>query len=172
MTQREAIAMTTNTADEATPVRMSPDSHPLHWAAANGCADLARYLAESYYDVNEQEALQGTTPLFWAAAAGHVHVARLLIEKGAAVKIANRQGITPLHAAAEGGHAEMARLLIRHGASIHARDDDGETPLDWAKSFGHDEVAALLNDAAYRESGARKRDELAHATKYGRAIGE
>jgi ankyrin repeat protein len=164
--------MTTNTADEDMPIRISSDSHPLHWAAANGCTDLARYLAESYYDVNEQEALQGTTPLFWAAAAGHVHVARLLIENGASVKVANRHGVTPLHAAVEGGNADMARLLIRHGASIRATDFDGWTPLDWAKSFGHDEIVKVFEEVAYRESGARKRDELARAAKHGRAIGE
>jgi ankyrin repeat protein len=153
-------------------IRLSSQEHPLHWAAFNGCEDLARFISDGYYDVNERDAYQGTTPLFWAAAAGHVNVARLLIEKGASAKVASRHGITPLHEAARAGHAEMAKLLMRHGASIHAKDCDGETPLDWAKSFGRGEVVKVFEEAIYGESGARKRDELARMAKYGRAIGE
>lgn len=152
--------------------RITSDNYPLHWAARYGSADLVRFLAERYYDVNERERLQGTTPLFWAAAAGHVHVARLLIEKGASAKVANREGATPLHAAVKSGSADMAQLLIQHGASIHAKDLDGQTPLDWAKACGQDEIAQVLEEAAYRESGARKRDELARLTRYGRSLGE
>jgi ankyrin repeat protein len=152
--------------------RITSDNYPLHWAAQHGSADLVRFLAERYYDVNERDQLQGTTPLFWAAAAGHVHVARLLIEKGAAIRVANRERVTPLHATVANGHADMARLLIRHGASIHAKDTDGQTPLDWAKACGQDEIARVFEEAAYRESGTRKRDELARLARYGRSVGE
>jgi ankyrin repeat protein len=153
-------------------VNISPDNYPLHWAAINDCADLARYLTNCYYDVNEQETVQGTTPLFWAAAAGHVNVARVLIEKGALVKVADWHGITTLHAAVESGAPDMARLLIRHGASVCAEDFDGLTPVDWARSLGRREISKVFEEVVYRESGTRKRDELARMAKYGRAIGE
>jgi ankyrin repeat protein len=159
------------TTDTDTTDRITSDNYPLHWAAHHGSADLIRFLAERYYDVNEREKFQGTTPLFWAAAAGHVHAARLLIEKGASARVANRQGITPLHAAIDSGNADIARLLLRHGANIHAQDADGQTPLDWAKSYGKDEIAQMFEEVAYRESGARKRDELSRSAKYGRTIG-
>jgi ankyrin repeat protein len=160
------------TADTDASIRIAPDNYHLHWAALNDCSDLARYLTESFYDVNEHELWQGTTPLFWAAAAGHINVARVLLEKGASAKVADRHGITPLHAAVHGGEPEMARLLIRHGASIYATDADGLTPVDWAKSFERLEFEKIFEGIAYRESGARKRDELARQARHGRAVGE
>lgn len=160
------------TADADASIRIAPDNYPLHWAALNDCSDLARYLTESFYDVNEHESWQGTTPLFWAAAAGHVNVARVLLEKGASAKVADRSGITPLHAAVQGGEPDLARLLIRHGASVHAKDVDGLTPVDWARSFERPEFEKVFEEVAYRESGARKSDELASVARNSRAIGE
>lgn len=151
------------------------DFAPLHHAALNGDAALAKLLLDSRANVNAASD-KGYTPLHLATVGGHLDVARMLLERGARVTARDRSGNTPLHwaALADAGSATDFRtgvnlkdvnlyarigpdaylplltLFIDQGADLDAANGYGMTPLGLASDRGNEKAAALL-----RSKGAK-----------------
>ncbi len=89
----------------------------LHWAAATGRTEIARWLLDHGADVN----LRAT--------------------------FGSQLGCTPLHTCAWIDNVEIASLLVERGADITARDESHDSPpLGWAEFLGSPNVAALLRE--------------------------
>jgi ankyrin repeat protein len=89
---------------------------PLMVAAREGKADVVRaLLSGNDVNVNITEA-QGNTPLIEAARFGHDDVVRVLIERGADLKVKNKDGQTALMLAAKNGHDDVVKILKEAGA--------------------------------------------------------
>lgn len=73
---------------------------PLLFAAREGCAECARYLAEGGADLNLSDP-DGVTPLIAALTNGHFDTAKVLVEKGANVNKFDWWGRTPLYEAVD-----------------------------------------------------------------------
>ena len=142
---------------------------PLHFAARENAAEVAKLLIDNGADVNAKNEW-GDTPLHRAAANNAAEVAKLLIArryeydgydyknkrrriiiKGADVNAKHINGNTPLHYAAKKKAAGIVKLLIANGADVNAKDDDGYTPLNLATQRGAVKIAKLL-----LENGATK----------------
>lgn len=83
---------------------------PLHFAAANGHADIVRYLLEHHAYI-DAESPNRTTPLMMAARQGHPTVATLLVEEGADPTLRNDADFTAARYASNGGNAKLASWL-------------------------------------------------------------
>ena len=80
----------------------------LHWAAARGETDAARWLLEEAgADANAENA-EGATPLHAAASNGRVEVMGVLARHGADPAARDENGESPAEAAAKRGHADAA----------------------------------------------------------------
>ena len=102
---------------------------PIHWAAAEGHAEVVERLIKAGAD--PLEALpSGFTPLFFAVREGHTAVVRTLLDAGADVnglfrptdpaRQAPRTGTSPLLLAVINGHFELAAFLLDAGADPNA----------------------------------------------------
>jgi ankyrin repeat protein len=58
-------------------------------------------------------------------------------EKGADVKVVDKDGDTPLHSAASSGHWDVVKYLVEKGADVKAANKDGDIPLHLAVRYGH-----------------------------------
>ncbi len=104
----------------AGPNVQSAEGAPLHFAAANGHASLARLLIESGAFVNAADA-SGDTPLHWAARAEQPAVASLLASHVAVnLSAKNEDGETAEELAHACGLAEVAAAIAAAGAGKRA----------------------------------------------------
>jgi ankyrin repeat protein len=124
----------------------------LHYAAANGYADVAKLLLEYGADMNARDA-SGWTPLHIAAANGYMDVAILLLEHGANVNARDEHGWTPLHEAAYRGHLDVVKLLLEYGGDPSVKDNGSKTPLDVARMRGNEQVARVVEEHVKRGKG-------------------
>jgi ankyrin repeat protein len=110
---------------------------PLHYAAAQGNADMVKWLIERQANVNEPTARQ-VTSLTMAVLARSPLSVRLLLEAGANPNVRTIAPQTPiLHAALDAyanypvtQNLEMVRLLIERGADVGALNYNGITAMD------------------------------------------
>lgn len=120
----------------------------LHWAAANGDAEIARTLLYAGATVRSTTRLGGYTPLHLAARSGDAGTAGILLEAGADPNAFTSTGVTPLHFAADADAAGVVAALVESGAEVDARDGFSErTPLMFAAVRGADAAAQALLDA-------------------------
>jgi ankyrin repeat protein len=119
----------------------------LMWAAAQGQADMVKFLAAHGADVNARGVIRqwerkviteprpkdlskgGFTPLLYAAREGCVECARHLIAAGADPDLEDPERITPLNMALLNLHFEVAAYLIKAGADVDKWDLFGRSPL-------------------------------------------
>lgn len=101
---------------------------PLHWAATQGHARIAKLLIEKKANIHIKDNA-GRTPLHRSASKGDMYITQLLIENGAEVHAQAASDMTPLHLAAQNGRVAIVQLLIAHGAQVNAQDENGKTPL-------------------------------------------
>jgi hypothetical protein len=153
---------------------------PLHWAASNDDADVARALIDGGADINLPDGSIGT-PLDNAVGYGCWNVARLLVERGAQVEnlwVAAALGMVDrlrelvsagpnaavdelsqaLWHACNARQRRAAELLLGEGADINwILDYAHGTPLDAAQQLGTQQqnVTSWL-----RERGARSADQV------------
>ena len=122
--------------------RMSGLTTPLHVAARQGHAEIAKLLLENGAHVDARGA-NDYTPLHLAALYGHDEVIKVLIAAHATVDARSKDQMTPLGASSKGRFA-AAKLLLEAGADVNARATNGWRPLHTAASEGHGEVVRLL----------------------------
>lgn len=120
---------------------------PLHWAAAKGHTDLAKFLLASNAEVNAKDNI-GSMPLHWAATYGHKATAELLLANKAEVDAKSNAGVTPFHHAAARGYRDVAELLLAHGAAVNIKDEEDWTALHVAAKAHRDMVELLLTNKA------------------------
>ncbi|CAI7864977.1 unnamed protein product [Closterium sp. NIES-53] len=114
-----------------TPLRFlhSSDRHGrnvLHYAAAQGRAELLRVLIQRGGNVNSLDCLQ-KTPLHFAATAADSVVAEILLEKGADASALDASGLTSLEYAVRYGSVACEELLRSNTKSNKDSADGGET---------------------------------------------
>jgi uncharacterized protein len=139
-----------------------PEPHsetPLHWAASNDDADVARAVIDGGADINLADGSIGT-PLDNAVGYGYWNVARLLAERGARVEklwVAAALGLVDrlqellaaqpnadsdalsqaFWHACNAGQRRAAELLLGEGANLNWVPDYAQgTPLDAAQQLG------------------------------------
>lgn len=93
---------------------------PLHFAAANGHADIVRLLIEHHAYI-DAESPNRTTPLMMATRQGHPTVATLLVEEGADPTLRNDAGFTASRYASAHGDAKLARWLDERAEAFSRR---------------------------------------------------
>lgn len=87
-----------------------PGWTPLHFAAANGHADVVRFLLESHAYI-DAESPNRTTPLMMAVRQGYPTVVKLLIDEGADPTPRNDAGLTAAGYAQAVGDPKLAEWL-------------------------------------------------------------
>jgi ankyrin repeat protein len=116
---------------------------PLHYAAAFGHTDIAKFLLDNKAQASAV-ATNGGTPLLAAAWKGHADVVKLLLSHKADFNAKAETGNTPLHIAAQEGQQEVVALLLASGAGLTNQNNYGETPLHLAAAKGRKDVVELL----------------------------
>ena len=118
---------------------------PLHRAAEQGHASVARILIKLGADVNARCDV-GRTPLHWASLKNKAEVATLLIESKADLNAKQKDGWTPLHIAAGNGHSRVCRSLLAAGdrIDVNITENGARTPLHIAVKEGEVGVVQLL----------------------------
>lgn len=106
---------------------------PLHYAARDGHAEVARALIEggAYVDIRDAE---GVTALLVAARFGHLNYAQVLVEAGADVNMADNSGNSPLMYAARDSNEFLVGLLLDAGARSDLRNAAGRRAIDLCTS--------------------------------------
>jgi ankyrin repeat protein len=135
---------------------------PLHVAAAQGQAGLARTLLNAGADI-EAATDEDQTPLHCAAEAGQRSMVKLLISKHATINARDANQRTPFHLAAKGGHDAAAIVLLEAGTDPHEPDAEGNTPLHCAVSGGCEQaVASLLRQSVTVDARNRRQRTPLH----------
>jgi ankyrin repeat protein len=124
--------------------RGTDSSAPLHWAAWEGRADIAKLLIAGGANVNDQRSLDGGTPLWVAAWLGHTDVVKLLLQNGADPEILGNDGNTPLHKAAAYDHTDTIAQFHIVGQNIDTVNKEDDTPLGVAAMGDKVNVAKFL----------------------------
>lgn len=110
----------------------SSNATPLHFAARDGLAYLARKLINYGAAVNAQDS-QGRTPLFLAASKGNLEITALLLASNADASRTDQRGRTAMCVAMIHGHKEVVALLgvpseLGYlGRVAESRDNDGHS---------------------------------------------
>ncbi|ORZ37217.1 hypothetical protein BCR44DRAFT_44894 [Catenaria anguillulae PL171] len=109
---------------------------PLHWAAVNNHAAIARYLIDHHgAPVDTPAGTMRATPLSWAARKGHAAMVNLLVSRGASPHAPDADGMHPIHLAAHHGWAYLVLLLVAGlGVDANQRDasEQARPPLFFA----------------------------------------
>lgn len=85
----------------------------LHFAAAHGNVEIARFLLRNGADINLKDT-NGETPLHHAVGDGRTEMVELLIALGADVNASDKEGKTPIKGANESG--QLRKMLLAAGA--------------------------------------------------------
>ena len=117
----------------------------LHWASAQGDADLVGVLLYAGANVRATTRLGGYTPLHLASQAGSSAAIKALAAAGANVSAPTTTGATPLMLAAGAGQLDAVNALLDLKADPNAVEKaHGETALMFASALDRADVAQAL----------------------------
>jgi len=102
----------------------------IHMAVLSGNLEVVKQHIEAGTNINEKEAMSGSTPLISAASFGKNDIAKALIDAGADLSIKNNDGATSLHTAAFFCRVEIVQMLIDAKADKTIRNNFGVTPRE------------------------------------------
>ncbi len=102
----------------------------IHAAVLSGNLDIVKKHIKAGTDINEKEAMTGSTPLISAASFNKPEIVKALIDANADLSIKNNDGATALHSAAFFGRIEVVQLLIDAKADKTLRNNFGATPRE------------------------------------------
>ena len=133
----------------------------LHDAARLNAINIAEWLVDADYSVNERDS-NNETPLHFAAATGSAPVANFLIQNGAELDVANSsRGQTPLHRAIICERDHLVQILVDSGADIDVSDKSGATPLLLAEEVCHEKWRNIpILNILYRYINAEERRKM------------
>lgn len=99
----------------------------IHGAVLTGNLEAVKQHIEAGTDINQKEAMSGSTPLMSAATFNKPEIAKVLINANSDLSIKNNDGGTALHTAAFFGRIEIVQLLIDAKADKTVRNNFGAT---------------------------------------------
>lgn len=99
-------------------------------AVLSGNLEVVKQHIKAQTNINEKEAMSGSTPLITAASFGKNDIAKALIDAGADLSIKNNDGATALHTAAFFCRVELVQMLIDAKADKTIRNNFGATPRE------------------------------------------
>lgn len=102
----------------------------IHGAVLTGNLEAVKQHIEAGTDINQKEAMSGSTPLMSAATFNKPEIAKVLIDAHANLSIKNNDGATALHTAAFFGRIEIVQMLIDAKADKTIRNNFGATPRE------------------------------------------
>ncbi len=102
-------------------------SMDIHSAVLTGNLEAVKQHIEAGTDINQKEAMSGSTPLMSAATFNKPEIAKVLINANADLSVKNNDGGTALHTAAFFGRIEIVQLLIDAKADKTIRNNYGAT---------------------------------------------
>lgn len=102
----------------------------IHAAVLTGNLEAVKQHIEAGTDINQKEAMSGSTPLMSAATFNKTEIAKVLINAKSDLSIKNNDGGTALHTAAFFGRIEIVQLLIDAKADKTVRNNFGATPRE------------------------------------------
>jgi len=89
----------------------------IHVAVVAGNIEAVKQHIAAGTDLNEKDAMGGSSPLITACLFDRKEIAKLLIDAGANINFQNNDGSTPLHVAAFFCKPDMVQLLMENNAS-------------------------------------------------------
>lgn len=102
----------------------------IHTAVITNNIEAVKQHIAAGTDINQKDAMGGSSPLITACLYEKKEIAELLITSGANKNFQNNDGSTPLHIAAFFCKPEMVKLLLKNGASNTVKNKYGSTPLE------------------------------------------
>ena len=102
----------------------------IHTAVLSGNLEMVKQHIEAGTNINEKEAMSGSTPLITAASFDKPEIAKALIDANADLSLKNNDGATALHSAAFFGRIEIVQMLIDAKADKTIRNNFGATPRE------------------------------------------
>jgi len=104
----------------------------IHAAVLTGNLEIVKKHIEAGTDINQKEAMSGSTPLMSAATFNKTEIAKALIDADADLTVKNNDGGTALHTAAFFGRIEIVQLLIDADVDKTVRNNYGATARETA----------------------------------------
>ncbi|KKP00923.1 hypothetical protein THAR02_06966 [Trichoderma harzianum] len=131
----------------------------LHFAAGNGCYDLAKFLLEVHGANTEiRRNPGGFRPIEVAARDGQLRLVELLLSKGAEPRWDGGAFTWPLTIAAIHDHEAIVRFLLQDPRiDPRIRDGNGESCLELATYFGNTGVVNILLEDGRADPNERNR---------------
>lgn len=111
-------------------VKVEKPNVALHEAILKNDLKVVKQHILSGTNLNEKEAMSGSTPLMTAITFNKLKIVDELIKANADLTIRNNDGGTALHTAAFFGRIEMVKMLLEAGADKTAKDGFGATPRE------------------------------------------
>lgn len=125
---KSANATTSNST--ATKTAVDQPNVDIHTAVLSGNLEAVKQHIEAGSNINEKDAMSGSTPLISAASFNKPEIAKALIDANADLSVKNNDGSTALHSASFFGRIEIVQLLIDAKADKTIRNNFGATPRE------------------------------------------
>jgi len=120
------------TTSNTTVVKKTVDkpSIDIQTAVISGNLEVVKQHMEAGTDINQKDAMSGSTPLMSATIFNKPEIAKALIAAHADLSIKNNDGATALHTAAFFGRIEIVQMLIDAKADKTIKNNFGATPRE------------------------------------------
>ncbi len=122
----------TNTTNNDTEAKVKVDKPGvnIHTAVLSGNLEVIKQHIKAGTNINEKDAMSGSTPLISAATFDKPEIVKVLIDAKANLSIKNNDGSTALHSAAFFGRIEIVQMLIDAKADKTIRNNFNATPRE------------------------------------------